>query len=71
MTLGDLPIETTEFLLKNIGKIGLYLQGIGVIVLIWLGFQIANLRINYKMKKKIEKIENDILKVKKALKIKK
>lgn len=68
MAIAELPIELTDFLLKNIGKIGLYLQAVGVIVLIWLGFQIINFRINYIMKKKIIKIEKDVSIIKKLLK---
>lgn len=68
MAIAELPIELTDFLLKNIGKIGLYLQAVGVIVLIWLGFQIINFRINYIMKKKIIKIEKDVSEIKKLLK---
>lgn len=68
MAIAELPIELTDFLLKNIGKIGLYLQAVGVIVLIWLGFQVINFRINYIMKKKIIKIEKDVSEIKKLLK---
>jgi len=68
MVIAELPIETTNFILKNIGKIGLYLQAIGVIVLIWLSFQIITLIWNYKTKKKIENIEKNILEIKKILK---
>jgi len=68
MAIAELPIEVTNFLLTNIGKIGLYMQAIGLIVLIWLGFQMIDLRMNYIMKKKITKIEKDVLEIKKLLK---
>lgn len=68
MAIAELPIELTDVLLKNIGRIGLYLQAIGLIFLIWLGFQIISIRTNYKMKKSIKKIERDISNIKKILK---
>lgn len=71
MAIAELPIELTEFLLTNVGKIGLYMQAIGLIVLIWLGFQMIDLRMNYIMKKKIVKIEKDVLEIKTLLRKKK
>ncbi len=68
MAIAELPIELTDFLLTNIGKIGLYLQAIGLIVLVWFGFQIVNSRLNYQIRKKVLKIEKDISIIKKLLK---
>jgi len=44
-----------EVLLK-LGELGIWLQAIGAIAVLWLIFQIANLYVNLKRKKELEKI---------------
>lgn len=68
MALAEIPLELTDVILTNIGKIGLYLQAIGIVVLVWLVFQAFDLKMNYQMKKKLNKVEKDILEIKKLLK---
>jgi len=68
MAIGDVINDTlAETILADVGEIGLWIQAIGLLVVIWLVFQTVNLFLNIrrvyrieKMKKKIDSIENKI-----------
>jgi len=60
MTIAEIPVELTTELLGSVGRLGLYLQAAGIIVIIWLGVQITNLIINYRSKKRIVRIEQKL-----------
>jgi hypothetical protein len=66
--VAEIPIEITTEILETIGKLGLYLQAIGAIVIIWLGFLIGSFIQNRKTKKKVYKIEEDLKEIKTLLK---
>jgi hypothetical protein len=68
MAISEIPIEATTEILGAIGKLGLYLQAIGAVVIIWLGFLIANFINNRKTRKTIQKMDLDIQEIKKLLK---
>ena len=67
MSFAEIPLELTTELLGSVGKLGLYLQAIGAIVIIWLVFQTADLVMNYKMKRKMEEIDKKLDKLKQQL----
>lgn len=81
MAIAEIPTEITNEILTSIGKLGLYIQAIGLIIIVWLAFQIASLVAAYKNKKRIKiiqkeieeikKIEKEIKEIKKILKNKK
>ena len=60
-------LSTNEGIIESIGEIGLWIQAIGLLVIIWLVFQVVNIIVNIKrgiylrtMKKKIDVIEKKV-----------
>lgn len=47
-------------LVVEVGKIGLWLQTLGIIIVLWIAFQIWNFIINRKRIKLIEKMEKKV-----------
>ncbi len=58
-SVSDLAVE--------VGKLGNWLQAIGIIVIAWLIFQIISLIINLKRKKLLEKISGDVKRLEKKI----
>lgn len=71
MAIGEIPTDVASELLSSVGKLGLYMQALGLLIIIWLIFQITNLIIKYKSKNRIKIIEKEIKEIKKMLKKKK
>lgn len=71
MAIAEIPTELTGEILESIGRLGLYIQAIGLLIIIWLIFQITNLIIGHKTKKRLKKIEKEIKQIKNILKRKK
>ncbi len=53
-------VSTIADIIYQLGQIGIWLQAIGVIILLWIGFQIFNLISNYKKRNQLKNIENKI-----------
>lgn len=47
-------------LVSEVGKLALWLQAIGFIVVLWLIFNVVSLIVNFKRKKELEEIRKDI-----------
>lgn len=66
MAVEEVVNESTLFLedvAVQFGQFGKWLQAIGLIVILWIGFQIFNLWINRRKKKELVKIREDIKRV--------
>ena len=59
--------STITDLIYELGNIGRWLQAIGIIIILWLGFQIVNLIYNYKKRKQLKLIEDKLLKIEKKI----
>ncbi len=72
MVINSTIVEIPQSLLVELGRIGLFLQAIGAVILIWIVFEIFSLIINrrkekllYGMKEDIKRLERKINKLKK------
>ncbi|MEK6917969.1 MAG: hypothetical protein AABW51_03400 [Nanoarchaeota archaeon] len=63
----DLNTTNVPELVAEVGKLGSWLQAIGIIVIVWLIFQIISLIVNLKKKKLLEKISEDIKRLEKKI----
>ena len=54
-------------LVLEVGQIGLWIQGIGLIIILWLVFQIVALIVNRKRRKALYRIEEKLQRVEKKL----
>jgi hypothetical protein len=54
------PAEIVSGFLLEVGKIVLWLQAIGIILILWILFQIITLIINRKMKKTLYSLKDDL-----------
>ncbi len=60
MAAGDEIVGISAQFISELGKIGLWLQTIGVIVILWLFFEFVAFFINRKRMKEIYKIKEDM-----------
>lgn len=65
--VANVSTEVVAELISKVGGIVLWLQAIGVIVLLWIIFQIINLIVNRKKRKAIYKIREDVLRIEKKI----
>ncbi len=63
----ELPPDILTNLIAQIGKIGLYIQAIGLIIILWLIFQIIILINNRLKRKKLHTIEERLDKIEKKI----
>lgn len=56
----NITAETATQLVTEIGRVGNWLQAIGVVVFVWIGFQIAFLILNRKRVKTLLTIKDDL-----------
>ena len=54
-------------LIWEVGKIGLWLQAIGLVVIIWIIFESVILYLNYKRMKEVYKIKDDMKRIEEKL----
>ena len=66
MVTGDI-ITTSAMILAEIGKIGLWLQAIGLIVIIWFIFVIFTILASRKRLKEIHIIKQDMVRIEKKI----
>jgi len=55
--------ETVTDIVLEVGKIGKWLQALGLLVIIWIVFQIVNFVINRKKQSELKKIRNDLFRI--------
>lgn len=71
MVTGDIVAEdlinASSSVVQEVGKVGLWLKGVGVIVILWLVFNSVNLWLNRRKWKKIEKYDEDIKRLEKKV----
>lgn len=63
MVIGETVNITTDALtgiITTVGQLVLFLQALGLIIVIWLIFQITSLIVNRKRKKILENLQKDI-----------
>ncbi len=58
-----MAVEDISGLVLEIGRVGLWLQALGVIVIAWIIFQIISLIINRKRMKEIYSIKKDMKRI--------
>jgi large-conductance mechanosensitive channel len=63
----DLNTTNVSELVVEVGKLGTWLQAIGIIVIAWLIFQIISLIINLQKKKMLQKISEDVKRLEKKV----
>ena len=70
MVVGEVVNASSDVLSEvvvTVGRIGLFLQALGVIVVLWIIFEIIALIVNRKKRKAIYKIKEDIERVEKKV----
>jgi biopolymer transport protein ExbB/TolQ len=66
-TMINASSELIPEVVYELGRIGTWLQALGVVVLLWLIFTIVNLIINIKRKKTLKAIREDLERLEKKL----
>ena len=66
MVVGEV-VDLSGSILLELGKIGLWLQTLGVIILFWLIVQIITLIMNRKKRKTIDSMKEDLIRIEKKL----
>jgi biopolymer transport protein ExbB/TolQ len=60
-------VEVPLDLLVKLGHLGSWLQAIGIIVVLWIIFQLISLAINRKRMKEIYKIKSDMIRIERKI----
>jgi len=55
--------ETVTDIVLEVGRIGKWLQALGLLVIIWIIFQVVNFMINRKKQNELKKIRNDLFRI--------
>ncbi len=55
--------ETTTRILSDIGQMGLWLQTLGIVVVLWLIFEVASLIYHHRRMKEVYKIKEDMTRI--------
>lgn len=58
-----MAIENLAEVIFEVGRIALWLQALGVIVILWIGFEIIALIVNRKKRKAIYSIKKDLKRI--------
>ena len=58
--IANVPVDTATVLISELGKIGNWLQAIGIIVILWIVFQLISLIVDYKKRKALYRIEKQL-----------
>lgn len=59
--------EVSTGLIHQVGRIGLWLQALGIIVILWIIFQVVTLIINRKRNKEIYLLKDNIARIEKKI----
>jgi len=65
--LTEIPVDTASSVVLELGKIGRWLQAIGIIVILWIVFQIVNFIINRKRMKRLDLIQERMENIEKKI----
>lgn len=60
-------VEVPLWLIGNLGRIALWLSAAGVIIFLWIVFQVINLIVNRKKRKALYTIRGDLQRVEKKI----
>lgn len=60
-------INTSAEVIAEIGSIGRWIEAIGVVIFLWIGFQLFNLFLNWRRKKKLTTIRDDLERIENKL----
>lgn len=63
---GDI-LNITKFVIENVGKLGLWIQALGLFVVIVLVFWIVSLILNWKKRRDISQIKQDLERIEKKI----
>jgi hypothetical protein len=63
---GDL-VDISNNLIIEVGRIGLWLKGLGIVVILWILFNLVNLVINKRREQKMEKYDLAIKRIEKKI----
>ncbi len=55
--------DATARILGSVGQIGLWLQALGVIVILWIIFEIVSVTYNHRRMKEVYKIKEDMVRI--------
>jgi hypothetical protein len=59
----NVPSEVVPDFILEIGKIGLWLQALGILIIFWIIFQVSSLWINRKQQKVIHSMKTDLKRI--------
>lgn len=59
--------EVTRELILELGKVGLWVQAIGLLIILWLIFQVIALIVNRKKRKALYSIKGDLERIEKKI----
>ncbi len=59
----EIPTEIFPNAIVELGKIGLWLQTLGIIILLWIGFQAVSLWLNKKRHRTLKEIKKDLKRI--------
>lgn len=57
---GEEIVDVAAFFLTNIGKIGLWMRAVGIVVIIWVVFQVISTIFNMRRMNEIKVIKEDM-----------
>ncbi len=66
MAIEELTNVSTEIILE-IGKVALWMQTLGIIIILWIVFNIITLIVNRKKRKTLYKIQDDLHRIEKKI----
>ena len=67
MALNDTLIDVPGSLISEVGKIGLWMQTLGLVVILWLFFEIVAFFINRKRMKEVYAIKHDMKRIERKI----
>jgi len=63
----DVPVDLLPGVVIEIGKIALWLQALGIVIVLWLVFQTIALIVNRKRRKALYRMHDDIIRIEKKI----
>jgi len=64
---GEEIVKVPAGLILELGRIGKWVQAIGLIVVLWIVVQVANLYFNRKRRKLLEKVNEDVRRIERKI----
>ncbi len=63
----NVSAEVATLLFTELGKIGLWLQALGLVIVVWLIFAVVNLVINRKKLEIVSKMQSDLTRIERKI----